>query len=352
MTTSVPPTGSSESPLQLRPAVQLAVGQLPEAEQSLMQIAVRVLAPHLKTPCEVVNQPQADITLQPEGAEMLSLVTRHAQRSVERPVRLSPLSDALSELIDDLLMRERAPAAQHARGAEAAGPIGDPIAAASNDPHAIPATPLLDLLLLREHAGPLRLSLASGLTMHIDQRYHTAWSGEAIESLAGALGDGVIVALEPLAVPGFLQQVGKNSALHTILVEQLCWLLPHTASSAELLGRWRQPDDARFLLETWPNLSSQADMLAWLPVLTAASRAPLAMRDALRIAERAGIPNERARDGICLLLMFKHAVLRPLETPAEPAFIAPTSTAANPAPAAPSSGLLSRLRSRLRNRTD
>lgn len=352
MNTTAPPSNSGDSRLQMRPALKLAVGQLPPPEQSLVQITMRVLMPHLKVPCDVIAQPHGDITVQPAGEDVLELSTHYAQRRVDRPVRLSPLSDALSELIEDLLQHEQAAAAgmPHAQAttqtdAAALADIRDATRRAATDDGA----PLLDLLLLREEAGPLHVTLRNGLELFVDQRYHTAWSGQSIESLAAAMGDGIIADRQPMSAAELQQRIVKDAPSQTVLVEQLCWMLPRSASSAQLLARWHQPDNAELILETWPNLSSQADMLAWLPLLTAASRAPLPMREALRIAERTGIPADRARDGISLLLMFKHAAVRPREAAAESVFIAPTSTAETVTVAAPSSGLLSRLRSRLRN---
>ena len=69
-------------------------------------------------------------------------------------------------------------------------------------------------------------------------------------------------------------------------------------------------------------------------------------------AGRNGIPASRARNGISLLFLFKHAALRAAQSPeaeAKPVAVAPKSTAENKPINAPSTGLLSRLRSRLRN---
>lgn len=349
---------AGNSRLQTRPALQLAVGQLPSSEQSLVQIALRVLGPHLKVPCEAVVQPQADITAQPVGSDKLELTTRYAQRHVERPVRLSPLSDALSDLIEDLLQREASDTAVPSPPATAPTAVNAPPAQAAAMQSAArgDGQPLLDFLLLREQTGPVRLTLNNGMEIFVDQRYHTAWTSERIESLPDALGDRTIQQQQQIGVVDFLQRTGKGNPVHSILVEQLCWMLPSSPATQHLLARWHQSADASFSLETWPNLSSQADMLAWLPVLTAASRAPLMLRDAMRIAERNGISAERARNGISLLFLFKHAALRTapsaIAAEANTNVVAPMSTAENKPVKAPSTGLLSRLRSRLRHLMD
>lgn len=350
MSVSTVSFNAAQSALQTRPALRLAVGQLPGAEQNLVQIAVRVLRPHLKVPCDVVTQSQADITIRPSGNDQLDVVTSHAERQLERPVRLAPLSDALSELITDLL--------DHEAGAPAAVPtpasmvVASPQAAQAQaaatavEPIATPARGhLLDVLLTRDMAGPLRITLQSGLRFYVDERYHTAWIDQSPDTLPESLGQGRIVSIETITPFDFVQKTSSGGDLHSLLVEQICWMLPLSATGTATLERWHVNPDTLLELHTWPNLSRQNDKLPWLSVLAAIARRPMSMAEALRLAEREDIATARARVGLGLLLLFKHASQRQPDAPA------PMAAPAAPVnvPSAAAQGLLGRLRSRLRS---
>lgn len=347
MSVSTFPASTAQSALQARPALRLAVGQLPGAEQNLVQIALRVLRPHLKVPCDVVIQTRADITIRPAGDDQLDLLTSHAERHVERPVRLAPLSDALSELITDLLDHEAA-------GMAPAEPVRVAVAAVAASTVPAPAIPaavsrahggLLDVLLSREMAGPLHITLQSGLDFLIDARYHTAWMAQPLDALPAGIGDGSIASVHSLTAFEFAQKTGSGTTLQPLQVEQLCLLLPPTASSKGMLDRWHANPDTLIELHTWPNLSRQADRLPWLSVLAALYRQPLSMRAAVRLAEREDIATDRARAVLGMLLLYKHAVQRQPDAPVS----VQQATAAPKVPSAAAQGLLGRLRSRLRD---
>lgn len=356
MSVSSFPVTAAQSVLQARPALRLAVGQLPGAEQNLVQIALRVLRPHLRVPCDVVTQEQADITIRPAGEDQLDLLTSHAERHVERPVRLAPLSDALSELITNLLDHEAGarPPAEEVRWPEPAIALAsDPVVAPTTGTAPAPSTTastasssgLIDLLLTREMAGPLHVTLQSGLEFLVDARYHTAWLSLPLDDLPASLGNGRIASVHSLTAFEFAQKTGSGTSLQSMQVEQLCWLLPQSTSAKGMLDRWHANPDTLIELHTWPNLSRQSDRLPWLSVLASLYRQPLSMRAAVRLAEREDIPTDRARAVLGLLLLYKHAVQRQPDAPAP----VQTAMTAPKEPSAAAQGLLGRLRSRLRS---
>ena len=99
-------------------------------------------------------------------------------------------------------------------------------------------------------------------------------------------------------------------------------------------------------LETWPNLSRQPDAAAWLSVLARLSGRALGIDALRRAAEAEGIPAPRARHGVGMLLLFRHAQVVVTATTDPVVRHAPQAPAPHPA------GLLGRIRARLRALAD
>lgn len=322
------------SMLDLPPPLELAIGQLSPNEQSHAQVSMRVLAAHLSAPCVVVNKSVGDITLKPcpGDDQNICVASMFEEARIERPIRLVPLSEALSKLIDGIISRSLP--------GRAASPelAADPT---SNTPAA-----LIDLLLTRSLAGPVEVQLASGRSVLVDARYSTAHLSCPIPDALVSLNDDAVISAWPIASEAFASRTAKGNSLHPIGVEQLCWALSPTAESAPALDRWHRDTQVRLSLRSWPNLSAQSDANAWLPLLAGLFRADMRLDDVLQHATAAGIPAARARHGIALLLTYRHAQIT-TAADTSTANVVQLVPASQRAPR-PSAGLLGRLRSRLR----
>ncbi len=322
------------SMLDLPPPLELAIGQLSPNEQSHAQVSMRVLAAHLAAPCVVVNKWAGDITLKPCAGDEQSICVASSfeEARIERPIRLVPLSEALTKLIDGIVSRGLPQRTQAAR------PSAEPF---SSLPPA-----LIDLLLTRSQAGPLEVQLASGRSLLVDARYSTAHLSCPVTEAMASLNDDAVIAVWPIASEAFASRTAKGSPLHPVGVEQLCWALSPTTESAPALDRWHRDAQVRLSLRSWPNLSAQADAAQWLPLLAGLFRADMRLQDLLDDASAAGIPVARARHGIALLLTYRHAqITTAVDT--STANVVQLIPASQRAPR-PSAGLLGRLRSRLR----
>lgn len=329
--------------LQIPPPLELAIGQLPPIEQSHAMVSMRVLAAHLKARCVVVDKEIGDITLKPcEGDDRsLCVVSAYGEAHLDRPMRLAPLSEALSMLIDGILSRTTG---LTSNTAENTGP---------NTGHAAALRPsdqasLLEILLRRDLAGPLEIQFASGCSMLIDRRYSIAHLSAPVSEMLPTLADESIVSVATIHVDEFSRRTAKGNQppLHPIGVEQLCWALPIAGEDIPELDRWHQNSHAHLSLDTWPNLSAQPDADKWLDVLSRLHRHSMRIDQLRDAAVSAGIPVKRARNGIALLLSYQHARIAVYSTPSEPS-IMPMSNV-NRRPSSSSLGLLGRLRSRLR----
>lgn len=326
------------APLQSHPPIEVAIGQLPSNEQSHAQVSMRVLAAHLPVPCLVVAKEVADITLAPAAdAGFVSLRSAHDEIRIERPMRLVPLSEALSGLIEGMLA---------ASGRAPVSPVdASPTAAVDASPAtaAPQAESLLDLLMGRKLAGPVEISLESGRSLLVDGRYAVAHLSAPASEMLPLLQDDAIARVTRVDAADFAQRTAKGNPLHPVSVEQLCWALPAGGESAATLARWHEDENARVSLDTWPNLSAQHDGLAWLGVLARLARRSDTLGQLRHAAVAAGIPAPRARHGLSLLLAYRHARIIASAEPARPVVVQmPVRREAAP------TGLLGRLRSRLR----
>ena len=246
-------------------------------------------------------------------------------------MRLVPLSEALSTLINGIL--------------SATGQVvGESVAvSAPVQSQAQPA--LLDVLLRRNHPGPLEIVLASGCSLLVDDRYIVAHLSAPVGQLLPALIDESVLSIQPIAMEEFTRRTTKGNALHPVSVEQLCWALPAHGDGIPELERWHQDERARISLDTWPNLSAQPDAGSWLEILTRLHRHSMSISQLRHAAVDAGIPAARARHGISLLLTYRHAriALYSAARDSQVVSINPPKRTHNP-PA----GLLGRLRMRLR----
>lgn len=322
------------SMLQLPPPLELAIGQLSAADQSHVQVSMRVLAAHLKAPCVLVTKDTGDITLKPDPRDHKIIHATSATDEVrlDRPMRLVPLSEALSKLIDGIvsLTQQAAPAST------------DFTAFAVDATSAQPA--LFDLLLDRSHPGPLEVHFASGQSLLIDSRYSVAHLSSPVAQMLPMLATGRIIQIAQVSNEEFTHRTRKGSDLQPLGVEQICWALTATPSAMPALDRWHRDDDARVSLDTWPNLSAQPDAQAWLEVLSTAFHRGMTVGALRDCAIKAGIPTERANHGISLLFTYRHARIVASGVAAEQVVVQlPVARRT-----APPSGLLGRLRSRLR----
>lgn len=304
------------SRIQSRPAVQLAIGDLPSIEQDHVRISLRIISPRLQVPCVAVQQSQAEITLKPanSGSCDLRLVSRFGERHIERPLRLMPLSDALTDLIDGMLKHEL-PAANTADG----------------------ATRLLDLLLAPAATAISRIRLQSGIIFILDRGRHRAGFTDAADIALLHPGDRIADYRRLDALPTSFEHAAW------LPLEQLCWLFADAPAPA--LRRWLDDTAARLTLISWPNLSQQPDALAWIQVLNALMQRSMRIDETVRLAVQAGIPSTRAQAGLALLGLFRHATLTRTDAaacPAQPPSPPPMAMSASQI------GLLSRLRNKLR----
>lgn len=323
------------APLQSHPPIEVAIGQLPNNEQSHAQVSMRVLAAHLPVPCVVVPREVADITLAPSAdPDFVSLYSAHTEIRIERPMRLVPLSEALSGLIDGILAEtRRAPVSPATRSDVDAAPVAAALQA---------GTGLLDVLMGRRHPGPVEITLRSGRSLLVDGRYAVAHLSEPVTQMLPLLHDDAIENIARVDAADFARRTAKNNTLHPVSVEQLCWALPAGGESAATLARWHEDENVRVSLDTWPNLSVQHDGLAWLGVLARLARRSCTLGQLSHAAVAAGIPAARARHGLSLLLAYRHARITASAEPARPVVVQLPVRREAP------TGLLGRLRSRLR----
>lgn len=315
------------STLQLPPPLELAIGQLSTAEQSLIQVSMRVLASHLDAPCRVVTKQTGDITLKPgDDHNILQAVSAHGEVFIDRPVRLLPLSEALSKLIAGIVSYAQPQLESNADDA----PVTQPA--------------LFDLLLSRSVAGPIEVQLDSGRTLLLDSRYSVAHLSSPADTMLPALASDHVARIRQISPKDFAQRTAKGSTLHPLATEQLCWALPATSSSAPALDRWHRDTNARLNLVTWPNLSAQHDAQAWLSVLARLFQRGMKMSALREALIAAGIPTARVLHGISLLLAYRHAHIVAAGDTNE-MVVVPISIARR-APTKPN-GLLARLRSQL-----
>lgn len=319
--------------LHLPPPIELAVGQLSSAEQSHVQVSLRVLEAHLKARCILVNKGVADITLTPNDndAGTLRAFSAYDQILIERPIRLVPLSESLSFLIEGILSRT----------AQASS------VTPQDDTAVTPASPsaLLDLLLNRSPSGPIEIQMASGYRLLVDARYTLAHLSSPVGEMLPRLAADRILSTTPVSEQEFAQRTAKGNPLHPVSVEQICWALPATVETAPALARWHRDAQARVKLETWPNLSAQDDAQAWLGLLAKLFQRDMRVGDLRDAAVAAGIAAERANHGISLLLTYRHAHIMAAAEMADSVVVRlplpRRTTTASPS-------LLGRLRSRLR----
>lgn len=357
---------ASTERLQQRPEIQLAIGQLASIEQTHVQICLRAMAPRMKVPCVAVKSQEAELTLGsvPGNPEMARLSSKHSHQDLERPLRMVPLSDALTHLIDELL-------AQDSSVVQAITPQRR-----STDPGLVEAQPqgeaptasasqrlLLQALFDRAHNSPVQLRTASGIEILVDPNYHSAWLSAEIENIPATIADEVVVSAQSVGLGTFQERISNDHALRPIQVEQLCWLGSGATGVATPLDRWLEEGEAVLRLQTWPNLSAQPDYPLWLQVLPAMWNSALRMDEAVQRLEALGMPRDRARHGMALLCLFRHAkrdtsvissssaVIAPAQAAAVTPAAAPVSTPAPsaPAPQTEKKGLLGRLKSRLRS---
>ena len=329
------------APLQSHPPIEVAIGQLPANEQSHAQVSMRVLAAHLPVPCLVVAKEVADITLAPAtDAGFVSLRSAHDEVRIERPMRLVPLSEALTGLIEGMLAaNDRAPVSPVAASPSAAVDASPVVAAAA----APQADSLFDLLMGRKLAGPVEITLKSGRSLLVDGRYAVAHLSAPATEMLPLLQDDAIESVTRVDAADFAQRTAKGNPLHPVSVEQVCWALPAGAESAATLARWHEDENARVRLDTWPNLSAQHDNLLWLGLLAKLSRRSETIGQLRHLAVAAGIPAARARHGLSLMLAYRHAHVTAAVEQARPVVV-PMPVRREAAP----TGLLGRLRSRLR----
>lgn len=296
----------SRNRLQQRPEIQVAIGQLTAQEQAHVQIYLRILAPRLRVPCVPIAAEKGEITLAPSSInpEMACACSAYGQRSVERPLRMVPLADALTELIDELLANDPSVTAHlprrrnHDRATEA-----QPDEASAEPTSRI----LLQVLFDRTHSVPVRLRTLSGIDLLIDPHFHSAWTEVPPEQLPSTIADEPVVQAEQVGLGTFQERISRGGGLYPIQVEQLCWLSSGAPGVPTPLDRWLQDRNAILRLTTWPNLSAQRDYPLWLKVLPAMWHGALVVDDALRQLEAAGIGPQRARHGLALLCLFRHA---------------------------------------------
>ena len=289
--------------LQIPPPLELAIGQLSPIEQSHAVVSMRVLAAHLKAPCVVVDKETGDITLKPceDDDRSLRAVSAYGEAHLDRPMRLAPLSEALSTLIDGILSRTGLGSSD---AGSAAVDANDAVA-----PQSLGEASLLKILLRRDQAGPLEIQFASGQSMLIDRRYSTAHLSAPVSDMLPGLPGESIVSITPVQMDDFSKRTAKGSQppLHPVGVEQVCWALPAADGDIPELGRWHQNSQAHLSLDTWPNLSAQPDADRWLEILSRLHRHSMRIDQLRNAAVAAGIPAARARNGISLLLSYQHA---------------------------------------------
>ncbi|MGY0505629.1 hypothetical protein [Luteimonas sp. e5] len=329
--------------LQTRPPLTLAIGLLEPMEQNHVQIALRVIASRLPAPCTAVLGDRAELVLGPrDDGNGLLLTGPNGSRELDRPLRIVPLAEAINQLAGDAPQVADAAATtpavtDHDRGGAMSDP--QPASVATADTH---GQSLLHLLLKREEAGPLHIVLDNGDEWWLDARYHSAYSQTEPGIALQRLSDARVSRIEQLDAATFAAST-EQAGLRPLQVSQLCWSLAVSPDTQTLLGHWHANPDALLQLDSWPNLSRQGDGLAWLRVLAQLSRRSMSLAELRRAAEAEGITPARARHGLSLLLLFRHA--RIVAAANDPAPLRRTASATAPTH---SGGLLGRLRQRLR----
>lgn len=293
--------------LQSRPPFRLAIGELPKHEQSHVQIALRVISPRLAVPCHIIdNDEHADFALKPtEHGAGLILSSKSRQITLERPIRIAPLADALSALVDENIATNEYPP-QHAE-------TSAPDILTEEAGHQS-STSLLATLLENKTPCAQEITLDNGMTLLIDERQHCVHSTLAPADLFKAIGGARVACTQALASEEFLSH---RDGRHAIQLEQLCWACtadyPHESTQ---LGHWQQAPDASIQLQSWPNLSWQPDATAWLNAFARLSRHPMKLLAFIAATQSEGIDSKRAHHGLSMLLAFRHAkMIEPGTTP-------------------------------------
>lgn len=288
------------------------------------------MAPRLHAPCLAVDSGAAEITLAPASPGQVRASTAREGIELETPLRMQPLADALNSLIDGL-----------ARQASAA-------AGTSSDVKGVAPTLLLDLLSTRHHPVPALFRTHSGVELLVDGEYYNAWLTTPLTALAPTLGDEPVTHVAAVALEDFKTRTARGNGMQPIQLEQLFWLTTGT-TQARRLAPWLDDMTTPLRLKTWPNLSAQADYLQWLDVLPMLWQTPMAMTEVIHRLQAAGIPAHRARQGMALLRMFRHARRVLHDGGNDPASRPAPSLTPDVRQARPQRGLLDRLKKRLRN---
>ncbi|MDO5505364.1 MAG: hypothetical protein Q4F49_03605 [Pseudoxanthomonas suwonensis] len=316
------------SRLRKRPEIQIAVGQLPSHERSHVRICLRVMGSRLSAVCSASDAAEAEITLRPAPGNPARVEASSCGRQVELelPLRMQPLADAINELIDSQVTDP--------------DPMQD-VSAAQGTSVALPA-PTVRVLSRLPQRSATWLSIEGGAELLVDAEHHNAWLAPENGRFPATLGSDIVTGMRPAtgdeADPGRLWAAG----MRPILVEQLYWMAPE-ADGTLPLDHWLKDPSLRIRLTSWPNLSLQPDAQQWLQVLPALWEGSLEISELLRRLQSAGIAPRRARAGVALLGMFRHAWRSPARI--EPQ--APSPAALPPAQSAPR-GLLARLKHHLR----
>lgn len=265
------------------------------------------MASRLPVPCVASTSAHGEITLAvaEHDAESIRISSRHGHREVERPLRMLPLSDALSELIDELLTHDTdvSTSALQAHDTDA---LETATIEQASQASTLPATLVHALL---DHSGFSASSLrtASGVEIMVDPHFHSAWVPVPANELSRELADEALSELQSVGLGTFQSRTGRGGCLYPVQVEQLCWLSTGRNPAPPALQRWLDDDNAALRLKTWPNLSLQDDYLQWLPVLMAMWKGPVTIAHALQQLADSGVEAQRARRGLALLCLFRHA---------------------------------------------
>lgn len=322
--------------LQSRLPFRLAIGELPQYEQSHVQIAMRIISPRLAVPCHIVESNEhADFVLQPTAqGNGLTLSGKSRQISLERPIRIAPLADALSILIDESEAGNAHSQPTHSAHAPALGMHAEPALDANS-------TPLLATLLENKIPTPQEITLDNGMTLLIDERHYCAHSIFMPADLFKAVAGARVASSQALAPDEFLS---RRDGRHAIQLEQLCWgCTADNQYAPSQLAHWQKAPDTTIQLHSWPNLSWQADATAWLEVFARLAQRRVGLSAFIETTHSEGIDENRARHGLSMLLAFRHA--RVVESGPAPSPLYPSTTYIR---STRPKGLLNRLREQLR----
>ncbi|MDO5609373.1 MAG: hypothetical protein Q4G62_01095 [Pseudomonadota bacterium] len=319
------------SRIQIRPPIELAIGQLTHLEQSHVQVALRMAAARLPVPCFAVLKDHAEITLIPHDEATILLSAEQRQIRIERPLRIAPFYDALLSLIQSLQ------------------PSADPAPVGDINPDATPGSGnsrLIVALLECDLCRPARIRLSENHQILVDANNHSAYFNYPSSELLDLAKLNPEVHITSISEHAFQQLKHELQPRNCIQIEQICWSTLGQIQTMTLLDKWHENQESWIQLDSWPNLSHQRDMANWLRVMHRLARSPMTISNAYRLAVEAGITAQRARHGLSMLLSYRRA--RVMALPAPPITLHPVRQYATPkAPV----GLLGRLRARLRAAT-